>query len=98
MEKNKLSILSGVLFLTGCSVNVTPFPSGGSKSDGIINMTYNVNEFQSAVIDWEEVKKQAKSKCVKWGYKDAEPFGGETEKCIGDCFEYEVIIPYQCLD
>jgi hypothetical protein len=100
----KYSILLFVLFvLTGCVTVTTLQPTGGSKSDGVVQMSYEVGVFDTVDLDWEQAQIDAKARCEVWGYSDAEKFGGAVSQCqsyngYGNCMRSFVTVDYQCID
>lgn len=98
----KLSIASLVVayFLTGCAVQSTLVPTGGSRADGTIKLSYDHGVFQVPKVDNAQGLTSAKDRCAAWGYSGAEPFGGATKTCVsgsfGSCDVYRVTVEYQC--
>ncbi|WP_421862935.1 YecR family lipoprotein [Parvibaculum sp.] len=94
------ALLSATLF--GCSSVKTPIPTGGSKSEGIIRMSYEDGMFESASADWSAADKIAAERCVDWGYGGAQRFGLQTSKCqisdSGICLSAIRTTEYQCTD
>lgn len=100
----KISVLffAIVLSLTGCAVQKELQPTGGSRADGTIKMSYEVGEFEQPVVDMAQAQASAKARCKKWGYKDAEPFGGQQTTCnqpggFNGCANRLVTVEFQCL-
>ena len=102
--KNIITILILILLtLTSCATVKIPVPTGGSKSDGIINLSYQYGSFEDPQVDWTKAKATAKNSCARWGYKAAEAFGGATSTCVNyspqyGCNRTQVNIKYQCVD
>lgn len=48
-------------------------PTGGSKSDGTVRMSYSYGMFESPVVDPQQGMNAAKARCAAWGYSGAEP-------------------------
>lgn len=99
----RVILVLSILVLTGCAKNVILTPTGGSKSDGIIEMSYSLGSFENPIIDEQESLNQAINRCKKWGYNDAEPFGGALRYCslpsgLGGCQQQTITYKYQCLD
>ena len=101
MNKYLLLLLS-IVSLSSCAVNKTLYPTGGSKADGVIEMTYSYGGFEQPIVDWDVTEKTAAKRCKSWGYKNAEAFGGTLQQCNsyynGSCNSYLVTAKYQCLD
>lgn len=93
-------ILSAGLILSACAKNVTPAATGGSRSDGIVNMSFEIGQMQKAVINWSQTDAGAVARCQAWGYTGANRFGGYTRKCQWSnqygCARWFVTVPYQC--
>ena len=87
--------------LSGCAVQSTMVPTGGSRSDGTVKMSYDFGALQVPKIDPSQGLASAKARCAAWGYTGAEPFGGSTKSCIqgggfGGCDVFRVTVEYQC--
>jgi hypothetical protein len=87
--------------LVGCSANKVLSPTGGSKADGTVEMSYELGAFEQPVVNQAAAQESAKARCQAWGYDTAEPFGGEVRKCqsstsSGMCVQYFVTVTYQC--
>lgn len=99
-----LCVLLGVTLLallSGCATVEEPQATGGSRSDGVIDLSFEYGMFQKPVVKWDDALQRAQQRCEAWGYSDAERFGGvrtqcESENAYGDCLRTLVIIPYQC--
>lgn len=89
-----------VLLMQGCAVQKQLVPTGGSRSDGTVKMSYEVGAFEKAQLDPQQGARDAQQRCAAWGYTGAQPFGGGTRKCIsgsgGDCYRWLVTVEYQC--
>lgn len=101
--KKLLLIGTMSVLLVGCAVQKELVPTGGSKADGIVELSYSYRRFESPQIDFEQGARAAKKRCEKWGYKDAERFGGQKRVCSErdgaySCAEHFVTIEYQCID
>ncbi len=104
MRTSKL-ILLPLLFLAACStVNLTPQATGGSKSDGIVHLSYQYAQLQKPIVDWVAAEQEAISRCSAWGYSSVEPFGGANMSCVqyggigGGCAMTQVTKSYQCIE
>jgi YecR-like lipoprotein len=91
-----------VTVLIGCSVNKELVATGGSKADGTVDMSYDVGMLEDPKIDLVRAQQQAIQRCAAWGYKSAEPFGGEQRTCqafngYGNCLRWNAKVTYQCL-
>lgn len=95
--------LFSILLLAGCATPTAMSATGGSKADGIVEMSYEYGEFQQPVIDPEQGMASAVKRCKAWGYKKAEPFDGGVSTCIipggfGGCSRMRQTISYQCIN
>jgi outer membrane murein-binding lipoprotein Lpp len=86
--------------LAGCAVQAQMVPTGGSRSDGSVKMSYDFGAFQVPKVNASQGLAAAKARCAAWGYSGAEPFGGGTRSCIsasmGSCDAFRVTVEYQC--
>ena len=79
-------------------------PAGGSKSDGVVDISYQKGILQKVIVDWEEAQWLARVRCRAWGYAGAIRFGREVRKCLtraqagSICYQWDVTIRYQCVD
>ena len=90
-----------VMALSGCATVKHLTATGGSKSDGIIKMSYECGIFQVPKVDMQQGAKIAQKRCMAWGYTDAEAFGGSIKSCTwynssGSCIRWIVTIEFQC--
>lgn len=101
MNKLLLLVMMAVV-VTGCSSRKDFYATGGSRSDGSIDMAYDFKPFETPVVDYKQAESIANSKCAVWGYNRAEPFGGKTQNCQvrdgwGNCTTGQMIVKYQCI-
>ena len=99
----KIWILAITLLVTGCSTVTTATPTGGSRSDGFVELSYPTKLFAKVDINWSEAEKQAVHRCSAWGYSSAEAFGGGTHQCYsrnayGNCVSGLMTHKYQCIE
>lgn len=89
------------LALTACTVDKELAATGGSRADGIVELSYEIGEFQTARIDWTRADSDAAQRCNAWGYHKAERFGGERRQCNNfssyGCNQWLVTVNYQCV-
>ena len=102
MKNIKVLSIIGILFMSGCAVHKEYAATGGSRSDGTIELSYQVEQFEKPRVNEEQGKQLALSKCKKWGYNDAEAFGGKETDCqarngYGNCISAKIITQYQCV-
>lgn len=98
----RIALCAAILAVTGCTVTKDWVPTGGSRSDGIIRVSYEIGEFETAKTDAAQGRRVAAERCQVWGYDDAEPFGGQTRTCsvtsgFSGCATWLVTMEYQCL-
>lgn len=93
-------ILILALLLQGCATQKTLIPTGGSRADGTIKLSYEYNRFEKPQIDLAQGEIIAKQRCSLWGYTGAEVFGGVISNCINSsnsgCNRWIASIEYQC--
>lgn len=85
--------------LAACSTRVYSQPTGGSRADGTIEMTYTYDAFEVPVVNSENMHRMAARRCENWNYDGAERFGGQKRICIDRdtiCYTWQVTITYQC--
>ena len=102
MIKSAAMALAVAMLVSACASNKTPVPTGGSRSDGTIRMSYEVGMFEEPVVDWSAAARTAGDRCKAWGYQRAEAFGGQTQQCqayngYGNCLRAVISIDYQCI-
>jgi hypothetical protein len=89
------------LALTACTVDKQLNATGGSRADGVVELSYEIGMLQNARIDWIKADHDAIQRCNAWGYSHAERFGGEKRQCnepsTGGCAQWFVSINYQCV-
>ena len=101
--ENKLLYFVALSLLVGaCTVNKIPIPTGGSRADAIIELSYDVGMFEKPVVDWVAAKSSAAQRCRAWGYSQAEAFGGQKSQChaynaYGNCLRATITLNYQCI-
>jgi hypothetical protein len=87
--------------VSGCTVDKQMVATGGSRSDGTVDLSYSVGAFEKANIDMVRAQNDALARCKAWGYSAAEAFGGEKRQCqIFDpylnCSLWNVTMTFQC--
>lgn len=86
--------------LAGCAVQAQMVPTGGSRADGTVKLSYEYGALQVPKVDGAQGIAAATSRCKAWGYTGAEAFGGGTRTCadssMGSCNVYRVTVEYQC--
>jgi len=91
-------ILTGLF--QGCATQKTLIPTGGSRADGTIKLSYEYSRFEHPQIDLAQGEIAAKQRCSLWGYSGAEAFGGVVSNCINSsnngCNRWSATVEYQC--
>ena len=101
---NRIAIgaaLAAVLFLTSCATPEVMQATGGSRADGTVDLSYEYGLFQQPVVNMQAAEVTATARCKAWGYANAEPFGGQINRCqasnaYGNCLQMLVTVKYQC--
>jgi len=100
MRRSTIILAALAVALAGCTVKKVPMPSGGSKADGTVVMSYEFGAFEKPQINWWEAEKTAKARCAAWGYTGAIRFGAERRECTymtnSGCMQYMAHVTYQC--
>ena len=92
---------AAALLLSGCATTKDWAATGGSRSDGVVRLSYEVGEFQKAELNEQQAVNLATQRCKTWGYSGAEAFGGVTRQCnmgggFGGCGQWMVTKEFQC--
>src|SRR5437868_5558445 len=99
--KNTILAVAFTVGLSGCAVQKTLVPTGGSRADGTIELSYEFGSFEQPKIDLAQGAEAASQRCQAWGYTNAEPFGGQKSTCQASnaygCIQTLVTIQYQCI-
>lgn len=91
------------LAVSGCAKTVYKdlIPTGGSRADATLEMSYEYRGSESPQVDLAKGMITAKQRCAAWGYKNADPFGGEKRRCMlpsqYGCGRWFVTYTYQCV-
>lgn len=87
--------------LTGCTSMKTMEATGGSLSDGIIELSYTRSPSETSKFDEQDALKTAIKRCKAWGFKTADAFSGVQTSCRDSadskCDVYKVTKKYQCI-
>jgi hypothetical protein len=100
--KKLLAVVAIALSVTGCATHKNWEANGGSKSDGVITISYLYGEYESPESSAVQGDKVAIHRCKLWGFDSAESFSMGSERCNsrwgsqGACKEYLVSKTYQC--
>ena len=101
MKHAYIAVSAVVLILAGCATPEVMQATGGSRSDGTVDLSYEYGLFQKPVVDMHAAQITATDRCRAWGYTAAEPFGGQINHCnqfnaYGDCLDMLVTVRDQC--
>jgi YecR-like lipoprotein len=95
-----LLVLTATVFVTGCAVEKKLIPTGGSRADGTVKLSFEYGAFEVPKLDTTQAMTQAQQRCAAWGYSGADPFGGGIKRCtFGNaygCNRWLVTYEYQC--
>ena len=96
-----LGLVTVSTVLGGCATQKELLVTEASRSDGVVTLSYESNEFQSVSYDAQRAQEMATQRCTAWGYSGAESFGSEKTTCtsrrgFGNCGARRVDIQYQC--
>ena len=102
MKINLIILLITLATLNGCASIKTLQATGGSKADGVVELSYQYGMFEAPQVQWDQGLVTAQQRCKAWGYKNAEAFGGTTSQCqarngYGNCTRHFVTAKYQCI-
>jgi hypothetical protein len=90
-----------VLGIVGCTTTKNWSATGGSRSDGVIKLSYEQGMFENVQVSRQQEIELAKRRCSAWGYNNAEAFGGITKVCnepsSSGCSLWLITKEYQCL-
>jgi hypothetical protein len=100
-----MRLLMGTLVLAfgvaGCASVKTLQATGGSRSDGTVELSYEYGSLEAPQVQWEQGLVTARERCAAWGYSDAEAFGGHKSTCQEPsrwgCSRHFVTMTYQCI-
>ena len=99
MNKYLVLFVIATLGMTGCKLHSTKdwVTSGGSRSEALVELSYEYDLLESPVANSQQGLELAKSNCLAWGYAFAKPFGTVTGKCVNkNCTRMRVTSKYWC--
>ena len=76
------SLIVLICFLQGCATQKTLIPTGGSRADGTVKLSYEYGLFEKPQIDPAQGEIAAKQRCSLWGYSGA---GATCNITFNDC-------------
>lgn len=99
--KFAFATLVSALLLTGCAAQKDWSATGGSRSDGVVRLSYEYGEMEKPQVREEQALAIAAQRCRTWGYTGSEAFGGVTRQCnqrggFNGCASWIVTKEYQC--
>jgi hypothetical protein len=88
--------------LSACATAKVLVPTGGSRADGTVEMSYEFGLFEVPQVNMDTAVVSARERCAAWGYTDSRPFGGERRQCqasdmYGGCSRWTVTVTFQCI-
>ncbi len=94
------ALTAAVAGLAACATAKVYSATGGSRSDGVVRLSYEVGMFEVPTVDEAQGTQLALQRCRVWGYTGAEAFGGVTNQCTqmgsSGCMVTLVTKEYQC--
>jgi hypothetical protein len=100
MKKHLVFLFVVALGIGGCAITKEWAATGGSRSDGVVKLSYEYGLFQAPQVSAQQGLELAKARCSAWGYSGAEAFGGVTRVCNNrdstGCNSWLVTAEYQC--
>jgi len=94
--------LLSIVLLSGCVTVKDWSATGGSRSDGVVRLSYEMGELEKPQLNEQQAVNLATQRCKTWGYTGAEAFGGVTRQCnspggaFGGCARWMVTKEFQC--
>ena len=80
MRRSKYATLLGgvafaILIISACATDNKFRPTGASRADGIVQLSYDYVLSDRPVLDWVSAQNTAEERCASWGYAGAQKFG-----------------------
>ena len=105
MTAKSISLILFLLLISVSGVAIAKkqwLVTDASRSDGVVKISFERNEFQRERPPQEEADELASRMCTGWGYSGAETFGSEETTCLsrrgfGNCGKRRITIAYQCM-
>lgn len=98
--RTRVLAIAIALSLSGCAVQKQLVPTGGSRSDGTVELSFTHTKFEKPQVDGAQGLRAASERCAAWGYQGAEAFGGHKQICQSQdmygCNQWLVTKQYQC--
>ncbi|HEI6967613.1 YecR family lipoprotein [Yersinia sp. 2544 StPb PI] len=100
MQIPMVALILGVITLSGCATPKQWEATGGGKSDGIVQISYEQGQFENGQSSDSQGLTVATERCKFWGYKSALKSGTEKSICktMGkyNCLQTTVTQDYIC--
>ncbi|WP_252089258.1 YecR family lipoprotein [Pseudomonas sp. MWU13-3659] len=100
MKTTLATLTLAALVLTGCATPKQWEATGGSKNDGLVQVSYEQGQFENGQSDAAQGLQVATARCKTWGYRNAEITGSEKSICrtMGqfNCLQTTVTQDYLC--
>jgi hypothetical protein len=101
MKTRTLLLIVVATIVASCATQETLVPTGGSRADGTVQLSYEYGLFQVPKVDVDQATQAAADRCAAWGYTGAQPFGGQISRCevfngYGNCLRTLVTVSFQC--
>lgn len=100
MKTSLTALALAIVFLSGCATPKQWEATGGSKTDGVVQISYQQGQFENGQSDAAQGLTVATERCKVWGYKRAEQSGAEKSVCgtMGqyNCLQTTVTQDYLC--
>lgn len=102
--KKAILVVTIAFTIFGCTTTKEWSATGGSRADGAIVLSYEQGGYEQPILDENQGLALAVARCKRWGFSDAEAFGGSTRTCIertsglftSSCVTWKVDKKYQC--
>ena len=88
-------LMATMILCSGCATKVTNAATGGSKADGMVEMSYEYGMFATPVVNWKLARRTATRVCRGSGYARSQALGGQIARCTayityGNCLRHLV--------
>lgn len=106
MKRYKTIVIASLLTMifSACSKHVVKDwqATGGSRNDATIELSYNVRLHEVPELDEQQALELSRERCLAWGYKDSQSFGGTKKTChfynnFWGCADTTITKTYQCI-
>ena len=92
-----------LLIVSACATDNAFRPSGASRADGIVQLSYDYDLSDRPILDWRSAETLAEERCANWGYSSAVKTGAGRQACLaqdvfGRCKTFHVNVAYRCTD